>query len=178
VSGVQFPAGLVLESLRRDHPRKHFRSGQPKVDEWLKTKALQQQSKHLSATKVLVDRAGEIAGYYTLAIGQADFGDLPPEIVKYLPKRLLPVAVLAWLGVSKDYQGQGLGKRLLAQSLWECHQASTTFPFVAVVLDCVDASAKAFFQNFDFAELPGHANRLYLSVSQLNAMLQPPEAGP
>jgi predicted N-acetyltransferase YhbS len=172
VNSVPFPAGLTLETLRRDHPRGRFASGQSKVDDWLRAKALQQQDKHLSATKVLVDAAGEIAGYYTLAIGQVDFGDLPSSVSKSLPKRFLPVAVLAWLGVSHDRQGQGLGKRLLAQALVDCHHASATFPFIAVILDCVDDAAKAFFQAFDFSELPGHANRLYLSAGQLEALLQ------
>jgi GNAT superfamily N-acetyltransferase len=176
VNGVQFPSGLSIQALRREHPRERFASGQPKVDDWLKTKALQHQEKHLSATKVLVDSEGEIAGYFTLAIGQVDFADLPPELTKQLPKRLLPVAVLAWLGVSRERQGQGIGKRLLAQALLDCHQSSTTFPFVAVILDCVDAAAKAFFQSCDFAELPGHANRLYLSARDLEAMLQPSDS--
>ncbi len=34
-----------------------------------------------------------------------------------LPRRVLPVAVLAWLGVSEGCQGQGLGRLLLAQAL-------------------------------------------------------------
>jgi GNAT superfamily N-acetyltransferase len=169
---VLFPAGLALEALRRSHSRKRFASGQPKVDDWLRTKALQQQEKRLSATKVLVDAAGQIAGYYTLAIGQIDFGDLPADVARQLPKRLLPVAILAWFGVSREHQGQGLGKRLLAQALLDCHQASGTFPFVAVILDCVDETAKAFFQSCDFAELPGHASRLYLSARHLEAMVE------
>ena len=173
---VLFPPGLALETLRRGHVRKRFANGQPKVDDWLKTKALQQQEKRLSATKVLVDDAGRIAGCYTLAIGQVDFGDLPAEIGRQLPKRLLPVAILAWLGVSREHQSQGLGQRLLAQALLDCHQASATFPFVAVILDCVDEAAKAFFQSCDFAELPGHSNRLYLSAHHLAAMVEGDDA--
>ena len=171
MSGVQFPTGLTLEALRRNHPRKRFSSGQPRVDNWLRTNALQQQDKHLSATKVLVDAAGKIAGYYTLAISQVEFSDLPAELNKQLPKRLLPVAVLAWFGVSQHHQGQGLGRRLLAQALLDCYDASQTFPFIAVVLDCVDDAAKAFFQSCDFAALPGRSNRLFLSMQRLEAML-------
>ena len=75
------------------------------MDDWLKTKALQNQDKHLSATKVLLDESGAIAGYFTLATGQVDFGDLPTEVAKTLPRRMLPVAVLAWLGVAADHHG-------------------------------------------------------------------------
>jgi GNAT superfamily N-acetyltransferase len=172
VNRVVFPANFRLEPLRREHRRKQFRCGQVAVDDWLATKALQNQQKHLSSTKVLLNAADEIAGYYTLAMGQVDFGDLPAEICKRLPKRFLPVAVLAWLGVHDDFHGQGLGKLLLAQALADCYHAGQSFAFVAVLLDCIDETAKAFYQKWNFAELPGHPLKLFLSAAQLEAMMR------
>jgi ribosomal protein S18 acetylase RimI-like enzyme len=172
VSSVVFPEGYCLEPLQRDHPRSSFRSGVQEVDDWLATKALQNQTKHLSVTRVLLDQEGLIAGYYTVATSQVDFGDLPPEVRKGLPRRMLPVAVLAWLGVSETHQGQGLGRLLLAQALRDCYEAGQTFAFIAVILDCINDTAKAFYQRFDFEELPGHENRLFLSAQRLEAMLR------
>jgi ribosomal protein S18 acetylase RimI-like enzyme len=171
VSGVVFPDGFRLERLLRSHPRKKFQSGEVEVDDWLATKALQNQVKHLSVTKVLLDTSGAIAGYYTLATSQIDFGDLPAEEVKKLPRRLLPVAVLAWLGIAASQQGRGLGQRLLAQALRDCYDASQTFAFIAVILDCINDRAKAFYKRFDFQELPGHPYRLFLSTERLNLMM-------
>lgn len=171
---VLFPAGLRLERLQREHPRGRFRCGQAEVDQWLATKALQHQEKHLSVTKVLVDAQGTIAGYYTLATGQVDFNELPVELAKRLPRRVLPVAVLAWLGVDAGQQEQGLGTRLLAQALRDCYEAGQTFAFIAVILDCVDAEAKAFYQRWDFEALPGHPFRLFLSAKRLEALLETP----
>ena len=144
------------------------------MDEWLASKALQHQEKHLSATKILLDPAGEIAGYYTLATGQVDFGDLPVEVTKRLPRRLLPVAVPAWLGVSTSHQGLGLGKLLLAQALRDCYEAGKTFAFIAVILDCLSDAAKAFYRRWDFEELPGHPYRLFLSAQRLALMMEEP----
>lgn len=169
---VPFPDGFRLERLHRSHPRKAFRSGVPEVDDWLARNALQNQDKHLSATRVLLDPAGAIAGYYTLATGQVDFSDLPPEEARKLPRRMLPVAVLAWLGVSLAHQKQGLGRLLLAQALRDCHDAGHTFAFVAVVLDCINDGARAFYRRFDFDELPGHPYRLFLSAAKLEAMMR------
>ncbi|HLA85434.1 MAG TPA: GNAT family N-acetyltransferase [Thermoguttaceae bacterium] len=169
---VAFPPGLRLERLRREHPRRRFRCGRQAVDHWLATKALQHQEKHLSATKVLVDEQGAIAGYYTLATGQVDFGDLPVEIGRKLPRRQLPVAVLAWLGVDTSHQGEGLGKLLLAQSLRDCWEAGKTFAFVAVVLDCLDEAAKTFYEQWDFRQLPGHPYRLFVGAKLLDAMMK------
>jgi ribosomal protein S18 acetylase RimI-like enzyme len=142
------------------------------VDDWLATKALQHQKKQLSVTKVLVDAQGVIAGYYTLATGQVDFSELPSEMSKHLPRRVLPVAVLAWLGVDSRQRGQGLGSRLLAHALRDCWEAGKTFPFIAVILDCTNESAKAFYRRWEFAELPGHPFRLFLSAKRLEAMIE------
>ena len=171
---VQFPAGLHLERLTRAHPRSRFRCGETPVDRWLATKALQHQVKQLSATKVLIDELGEIAGYYTLATSQIDFGDLPTELTRQLPRRSLPVAVLAWLGVSTNRQGQGIGGRLVAQALHDCHRAGETFAFVAVILDCLNDAAKSFYEQWNFRELPGHPYRLFLGTKRLDAMMRGP----
>lgn len=172
MNGVAFPAGYRLETLRPDHARRRFESGQAQVDDWLATKALQQQKKHLSTTRVLRDEGGTIVGYYTLATGQVDFSELPRDIVRNLPRRQLPVAVSAWLGVGRTFQGRGLGRLLLAQALRDCYDAGRTFAFIAVILDCIDEGAKAFYQRFDFRELPGHSHRLFLSARQLAAMME------
>jgi len=172
VSGLTFPDGFRLEPLKREHPRRRFRCGEAVVDDWLRTKALQHQEKHLSATKALLDPSDAIAGFYTLATGQVDFSDLPPEVARKLPRRGLPVAVLAWLGISAAHQGRGLGRLLLAQALRDCYEAGQIFAFVAVILDCIGDSAKTFYQHWDFTELPGHPYRLFLSAGQLAAMMQ------
>lgn len=171
MNGVPFPDGFRLEPLGREHPRRQFHCGEGPVDDWLVSKALQNQQKHLSVTKVLLDDREVIAGYYTLATGQVDFADLPNDVVKRLPRRQLPVAVLAWLGVSTAHQGKGLGRLLLAQALRDCHEAGKTFAFIAVILDCISDAAKEFYQQWDFEELPGHPYRLFLSTKRLEAMM-------
>ncbi len=168
---VPLPPGFRLERLRREHPRKRFTSGEAAVDDWLRTKALQNQSKHLSVTKVLLDESGAIAGYYSLATGQVDLHDVPEDLAKDLPRRALPVAVLAWLGVDSRRHGQGLGRLLLAQALRDCYEAGETFAFIAVILDCINDAAKAFYQKWDFEGLPGHPYRLFLSAKRLAALM-------
>ena len=174
MSGVIFPPGFSVQSLHRSHARGLFDCGQREVNAWLHSKALQHQSKRLSATKILAAPGGGVAGYYTLATGQVDFGDLPAEIARKLPRRALPVAILAWLGVDRRHQGNGLGDRLLAQALRDCHEAGRTFAFVAVILDCVNDRAKRFYQRWDFVELPGNPYRLFLTSKSLVAMMGVP----
>ena len=85
---------------------------------------------------------------------------------------MLPVAVLAWLGVDGRFQGQGLGDLLMAQALRDAWEAGKTFPFVAVILDCINESAKEFYRRWDFSEIPGQGLRLFLSAPNLEAMMQ------
>ena len=169
--GVQFPEKWRVENLSKSHDRKGFKSGNVEVDKWLSQTALQSQSKRLTNTKVLLNDVGTVVGYYTLATSQVDFSDLPQGLAKSLPRGQLPVAVLAWLGIAKSFQGQGIGKRLLATALGDCHAASQTFAFMAVILDCVDQPAKDFYQRFDFEELPGYPMRLYLSFQCLEKLM-------
>jgi GNAT superfamily N-acetyltransferase len=174
VSGVLFPQGFLLEPLRKSHLRRQFDCGQGVVNDWLRTRSLQHQEKRLSATKVLLDGSGAIAGFYTLATGQVDFTDLPSDLARKLPRRALPVAIVAWLGVSLAHQGQKLGSLLFAQALRDCHLAGQTFAFVAVILDCVDDRARSFYQRWDFAEMPGNPFRLFLTSRTLTAMMTRP----
>jgi len=172
LNGVRFPDGFRFEPLQRNHPRRGFDCGQPEVNDWLRTKALQHQTKHLSVTRALVDPQGSVAGFYTLATGQVDFGDLPLEIGRHLPRRALPVAVLAWLGVSRVYQGQGFGHRLLAQALRDCYEAGQTFAFIAVILDSLNDATKAFYRRWDFTELPGNPYRMFVTAANLSEMMK------
>lgn len=169
---VRFPEGFRLSSLSSTYQRREFDCGEAVVNDWLWTKALQSQDKHLSTSKVLVDPDEKIAGFYTLAVAQIDFSDLPSEFARKLPRRALPVAVLAWLGVSLGHQGLGLGTRLVAQALRDCHEAGQTFAFVGVILDCVSDGAKSFYQQWEFLELPGNRHRLILSAKRLAAMMR------
>ncbi len=141
------------------------------IDTWLALQALQNKQKHLSITRVLIDEKGHIAGYYTLATGQVDFADLPGEVARNLPRRALPIALVAWLGVDERFKGRGLGTRLFASALSDCHNAGRTFPFVAVVIDCIDLEAKFFYQRWDFKEIPGRPMRLFLATKTLEALM-------
>ncbi|MCP4602490.1 MAG: GNAT family N-acetyltransferase [Proteobacteria bacterium] len=169
---IRWPDGFSIEQLEKRHQRADFHSSLGAVDEWLKKRARQAQKKRLSVTRVLLEEPSTIAGYYTLAMGQVNFDELPLEMARKLPGTLLPIIILAWLGLDQAYQGRGLGERLLAQALSDCYATGQLMPFVAVLLDCATPSAKAFYQCYDFEELPGHPMTLILPWKLLDGMMK------
>jgi hypothetical protein len=50
-------------------------------------------------------------------------------------------------------------------------EAGRTFAFVAVLLDCVNDAAKAFYRKWDFEDVPGRPYRLFLGAQRLAAMM-------
>ncbi|MEX1041226.1 MAG: N-acetyltransferase [Pirellulaceae bacterium] len=167
MTAVRFPTGYRLARLQRNHPRASFDCGSDRVNDWLRSKADQAQRKFLSATTVLLDSQEAIAGYYTLALGQVEFSELPPATTRKLPKSSLPIAKLAWLGVHRTHQKRGLSERLIAQAMLDCYQASQWLPFVAVIVDCLEESLKGLYARWDFADVPANPTRVFLSASQL-----------
>ena len=69
---------------------------------------------------------------------------------------------------------EAAGRLLLAQALRDCHEGGKIFAFLAVILDCISDAARAFYQQWDFQELPGHRYRLFLSARQLERMMSQP----
>ncbi len=170
-----FPDGWRVETLDRSHPREGFDCGERAVNEWLRTRARQSQDKHLSITKVLVDEFGAIAGFYTLAHNHVHLDQLPPEIARRLPRQMLPVVTLAWLGVDLTRRSRGLGDLLLARALADCCRAGAEIPFVAIVVDCINESARAFFARHEFVEFPGKPLKLILSKTKLDQIARDAE---
>jgi len=160
---------LEFEKLSKHHKRNKFNSGEPKVDEWIKTKARQAQEKRLSITNVLCDSKA-VVGYYTIAIGQLSLEELPEAEFKKLPKGVVPIVTLAWLGLDISMQGRGLGDKLFVHALAHCYKTGLNFPYVAVIIDCMNEKAKKFYERYDFKEIVGHPMKLYISWKRLEVI--------
>ena len=89
VKPILWPDDFLIQQLNKSHKRHAFHSGVEMVDEWLKKGARQAQEKQLSVTRVLLKEPNTIIGYYTLAMGQVNFDELPHEMARKLPGTLL-----------------------------------------------------------------------------------------
>jgi GNAT superfamily N-acetyltransferase len=112
-------AGFRVEALNSNHDRRAFSCGVEPLDRYLRAQAGQDARKNVAATFMLVDPEGEVIGYYTLAATSVALGEPPSEVARRLPKYpLVPATLLGRLAVDLRRRGQGLGRFMLADTLW------------------------------------------------------------
>lgn len=99
------------EPLHSHHVLKAFESGEPSRDEWLRRRALKNQTSGATRTFVVCDDAG-VDAYYALASGAVDVDAEPGHFRRNMPD-LLPVVVLARLAVDRAWQGKGVASALM-----------------------------------------------------------------
>jgi GNAT superfamily N-acetyltransferase len=159
---------MTLTLLNRRHRRKRFRSGDPRVDDWLVHKAIGAMEKNTSTTRVLVQEDGTVVGYYTLANTALDVSLVPPALFGgTMPVKAPPTLTLAWLGVDERFKGCGLGTQLFARALADGVQVYHLVRFVAVIIDALTPENFAFYQAMGFLPIPGTVNKLYLPAATL-----------
>jgi len=163
----------MVEALGNEHDRAHFSCGNASLDHYLKEQAGQDLRRACATPYVLIQQRGStsILGYYTLSSFGVDLGELPPDVVKKLPRYpLIPATLLGRLAVDRRYQGQGIGEFLLMDALYRAKAHSAEIAAAAVVVDAIDAGAAQFYKHFGFVPFPSITSRLFLpmkAVAQL-----------
>jgi predicted GNAT family N-acyltransferase len=108
-------------------------------------------------------------GYYTLCATGIEIQDLPPQLVKKLPRYpVVPATLLGRLAIDERYQGQGLGSFLLFDAL--ARSLSSEIASYAVVVDALDEKASIFYQQHQFVAFPNQPQRLYLPMATIASM--------
>jgi len=171
---------VLITELGSHHRRREFSCGEQSLDEYIRRYARQDAKRNVS--KVFVasppDDPGKILGYYTISAGSVQTPQLPMGVQKRLPKYPVPVALLGRLAISREHQGGGLGKILLADALKRIVQASEILGVYAIVVDvvAVDAlhdRARAYYEQFGFISFPDQPLRLFLPLETISRSLPP-----
>lgn len=155
---------FVTEALCREHDRSAFSSGVAQLDRYLRELALQDVKRRVAGCFVALATDGEIAGFFTLAATHVPVDALPPAATKRLPRYpVIPAMLMGRLAVASKYQGQGLGRALVADA------AIRTNGFgigaVALIVDAKDEVAAAFSEANGFALIPNQTRRLFLPIA-------------
>lgn len=115
-----------------------------------------------------------ICAFYTVTISAIERETLPQKLAKKLPRYPIPVYVLAQLAVDKSFQGQSLGKIALINSLeyiWNVNQHMSAY---AVVVDCLNDDAQAFYSKYGFQVLCQNNSkvRMFMPMSTVGLLLE------
>lgn len=161
------PSGtLEILALGRRHDRAAFSCGIEALDRYLKTQANQDVRRRVARVFVCCEQGSDtILGYYTLSALSIDLSSLPEDRARRLPRHPVPAALIGRLAVSRDAQGQGIGRLLLANAVTRSLAVSEEIAIHAMVVDAKDERAKGFYEAFGFKPLVDEPRRLYLSLA-------------
>lgn len=164
----------LTESLNNAHNRNDFYCGKDLLDNYLWKQAKQDVTRKLSACFVIVDEeTGKVSGYYTLSSSSISNELIPESFKKKLPKSYLsiPVILLGRLAIDKNFQGKGVGKYLLIDSLKKCYDTSKSVGTFAVVVDPLDKEAENFYEKYGFIMLPD-SGKMFLPMKTINMLFE------
>ena len=161
------PPPYSIEPLG-DHDRLSFSCGVPELDRYLHLQASQDAKRKVAAPFVMIDKDRRVAGYYTLSSYAIRAAELPPEIIKRLPRYpLLPSTLLGRFAISQDYQGRKLGRLLLMNALFRSWKNTAEVASVGVVAEAYDEAAREFYLHHEFIPVAEHPRKLFIAMATI-----------
>ena len=170
MSDVEAAALSPVEPLTPHHIVDSFDCGKPSLDHFLQRFALINQ-KTGSARTYVVCRSRRVAGYCSLVVGAVEHARAPVRIGKGLPRKPIPVMLLARLAVDVREQGRGLGRALLKDALSRTDRAAHIAGIRALLVHAKDDHARAWYEAHDFEPSPVDPYHLFLLMKDLRAIL-------
>ena len=171
--GQEVREGLSLrlgspESLAASHRLDDFECGEAVLDDWLKRRALVNQSSGASRTFVVADQDGRVCGYYAMAAGAVSHQLATSGVRRNMPDPV-PVMVLARLAVDRRAQGQHLGASLLQDAVNRAVAVSQSAGVRALLVHALHEKAKQFYEHYGFQSSPTHPMTLMLRLGSVTA---------
>ena len=151
------------EPLSPDHHVHGFACGESVLDDWLKRRALSNQSSGASRTFVVTSEAQHVMAYYALAASAVAHQAATRMVRQNMPDPV-PVMVLARLAVDVRCQGLKLGAALLKDALQRCILVSQHTGVRAMLVHALNEPAKQFYEHYGFRPSPAHAMTLMLKL--------------
>lgn len=150
--------------LTPSHDVSTFSCGERILDDWLKKRALTNQTSGASRTFVVTDEADRVFGFYALSAGAVAHREASRSIRQNMPDPI-PVMVLGRLAVDQQAQGQKLGGALLQDALRRSLAVSENTGVRALLVHALNERAKQFYEHYGFKESPIHSMTLMLRLS-------------
>lgn len=148
--------------LNADHDLAEFDCGEPALDDWLKHRALRNESR-FSRTYVACE-GNRVVAYYCISAGAVERAASPGKLRRNAPDSI-PVSIIGRLAVSRTHAGRGLGADLFADALRRIALASQSIGIAAVLVHAKDEKAKRFYiACAEFIEYSADSRILFLPI--------------
>ena len=157
------------EHLNAGHEIDGFDSGVIVLDDWLKKRALANESAGASRTYV-VCADSRVVGYYALANGAVDARVATGRVRRNMPDPV-PVMVIGRLAVDRQFQGRGVGVGLLREAVLRTQQAASIAGMRAILIHAISEDARKFYEKFGFSSSPVDPMTLMLSLVDVERAL-------
>lgn len=158
------------EPLGAGHRIDAFDCGKPTLDTWLVRHARQAQASGSAKTFVVMD-GDQVAGYYSLTVGQIDTADAAPRVSTGMGRYPIPVVILARLAVATQHQGQGIGGALLRDAIRRTLAIAEQAGIRALLTHPIDDEAERFYQRFGFIPSPVREQQWLLLLKDARRLL-------
>lgn len=157
------------EPLTASHLISDFDSGVPSLDEWLRRRAVQNQTSGASRTFVTC-KEGKVVGYYALASSAVTPAAAPGRFRRNMPDPI-PVVVLARLAVDRTEQGRGLGHALFQDAAKRVIHAAEAIGIRGLLVHALSEDAKAFYVTLGLEVSPLDPMTLMVTITDLQSAL-------
>lgn len=158
------------EPIKPTHDVETFDCGNPTLNDWLRKRALQNETTGASRTYVVCYEE-KVVGYYSLANGSIIHAEAPGRIRRNMPDPI-PVMVLGRLAVDVNHQSKGIGKGLVKDAVLRTLQASEIAGIRAILVHALDEDAKAFYvDRCGFTPSPVHPLTLIVMLADVKKSL-------
>jgi GNAT superfamily N-acetyltransferase len=124
------------------------------LNSFLKDLSLLFQKRYFGVTIVCLEVAtGKLIGYYTLCPASIQRDLLPQKAMTGPRPNPIPGFRICRLAVDAEYQGRGIGKRLLVHALKKCLDQAKQIGGSIIIIDAKHQKAKQFYEHFGFMAL-------------------------
>lgn len=151
------------QPLTAEHRLEDFACGETSLDDWLRRRALINQTTGASRTFVVSDKSGQVLAYYALAAGAVSHQESPGTIRRNMPDPV-PVMVLARLAVDQRLQGQQVGGALLKDALQRAISVAQNIGVRALLVHALNDRAHQFYAHYGFVPSPANPMTLMLPL--------------
>lgn len=153
--------------LTAEHDLSGFDCGQPMLDDWLKSRALKNESR-FSRTYVVCE-GNRVVAHFCISAGAIQRSAVPGKIRRNAPDTI-PVSVIGRLAVSRSHAGRGLGADILSDAFRRIAAASQAIGIGAVLVQAKNEEAKRFYMACaEFLEYPADSRTLFLPIETVVA---------